>query len=135
MRLGLVWLTRCELPRDPRTAELSAFPTVESIYQGRGEVRGKPVFLFAGIARPQSFVATVRALGGEIVGTQWFRDHHPYTPRELARLREVAAGALMVTTEKDLVRIEQPGEIVAVRIDLRILVGEDVLDRALGEVL
>jgi len=33
------------------------------------------------------------------------------------------------------VRIEQPGEIVAVRIDLQILGGEDALDRALGEVL
>src|SRR5882762_9912223 len=121
--------------RGPRTAELRAFPAVESAYDGRGDVRGKRVFLFAGIARPDSFLATVRALGGEIVGTQWFRDHHLYTTRELARLREVAAGALLVTTEKDLVRIEQPGEIVAVRIDLRIMGGEDVLDRALGEVL
>jgi len=135
VRLGLVWLTRCDLPRDPRTAELRAFPAVESAYVGRGDVRGKRVFLFAGIARPDSFLATVRALGGEIVGRQWFRDHHLYTARELARLREAAAGALLVTTEKDLVRIERPGEIVAMRIDLRILGGEDVLDRALGEVL
>src|SRR5439155_1334108 len=29
---GLVWWTRCELPRDPRSAELRAFPAVESTY-------------------------------------------------------------------------------------------------------
>jgi tetraacyldisaccharide 4'-kinase len=135
VRLGLVWLTRCDLPRDPRTAELGAFPAVESVYDGRAAIRGRQVFLFAGIARPDGFVATVRGLGGEIAGTRWFRDHHLYTARELLHLRERAAGALLVTTEKDLVRIEQPDGIVAVRVDVRILRGEEVLERALGEVL
>lgn len=135
VRLGLVWLTRCDLPRDPRTAELRGFPAVESAYDGSPELRGKRVFLFAAIARPETFAATVRDLGGEIAGTRWFRDHHPYTARELLDLRQRAAGALLVTTEKDLVRIEQPGEILAVRVDVRILRGGDVLERALGEVL
>jgi tetraacyldisaccharide 4'-kinase len=135
VRLGVVWFTRCDLPRDPRTVELSAFPAIESAYEGQADVRGRRVFLFAAIARPESFVATVSALGAEIAGTRWFRDHHLFTPVELADLRRQAVGALLLTTEKDLMRIADPGDIAAVRIDVRILRGEDVLERALGEVL
>jgi tetraacyldisaccharide 4'-kinase len=135
VRLGLVWLTRCDLPRDPRTAELRPFPAVESTFEAQPDLSGKRVFLFAGIARPEGFAATVRALGGDIAGTRWFRDHHLYTARELRELRERAGGAMLTTTEKDLVRIEQPGDVVAVRVDLRVVKGEDVLERALCEVL
>jgi tetraacyldisaccharide 4'-kinase len=134
--LGLVWLTRCDRPRDPRTSELSAFPAVESVYEpGAAHLRGKRVFLFAGIARPGTFADTVRGLGAEIAGTQWFRDHHLFTAADLAALRQRAAGALLVTTEKDLVRIADPGEIIAVPLRMRIVRGEDALDRALEEIL
>ncbi len=108
---------------------------MESAYEGEAPLRGRKVFAFAGIARPDRFLATVRGLGAEIAGTQWFRDHHLYSAGELRELRRRAGDALLVTTEKDLVRIDQPGGIVAVRLHLRILRGEDALERALGEVL
>ncbi|HEY6909353.1 MAG TPA: tetraacyldisaccharide 4'-kinase, partial [Myxococcales bacterium] len=92
-------------------------------------------FLFAGIARPDSFVETVRGLGAQIAGTRWFRDHHPFSARELAELRAQAAGATLVTTEKDLARIEQPQGIVEVKVELRVLRGEEALERALGAIL
>lgn len=133
--LGLVWLTRCDLPRDPRTAQLSAFPTVESAYRPQGDLRGKRVFLFAGIARPETFAETVRGLGAEIHGVRWFRDHHLFTQADLGALRRDAAGSLLVTTEKDLARIAEPGEIVAVRLLMQVLRGEDALERALEEIL
>lgn len=126
---GLVWLTWCDQARDPRTAALGDFPSVESAYAAQAELRGKRVFLFAGIARPERFAATVRALGAEIAGTRWFPDHHPFTARELAQVR--AAGALPVTTEKDLARIAHPEGIVAVRLEMRILRGEEALRAAL----
>jgi tetraacyldisaccharide 4'-kinase len=135
VRNGLVWLTRCDLPRDPRVESLRGFPLVESAYQARADLRGRRVFLFAGIARPDSFVATVRGLGAEIAGTRWFRDHHLFSSRELAELRAQAAGATLVTTEKDLARIGQPQGILAVPVELRILRGEDALERALGAIL
>ncbi|HEY6912464.1 MAG TPA: tetraacyldisaccharide 4'-kinase, partial [Myxococcales bacterium] len=90
VRNGLLWLTRCDLPLDPRAATLRAFPLVESAYQARADLRGRRVFLFAGIARPDSFVETVRGLGAQIAGTRWFRDHHPFSARELAELRAQA---------------------------------------------
>jgi tetraacyldisaccharide 4'-kinase len=135
VRNGLFWLTRCDLARDPRVEILRGFPVVESAYEARADLRGRRVFLFAGIARPDSFVETVRGLGAEIAGTRWFRDHHPFSARELTQLRAQATGATLVTTEKDLARIERPEAIVAVPVELRILRGEDALERALGAIL
>jgi len=133
---GLLWLTRCDLPRDARVSQLPAWPAVESEYAAAAPgLAGKRVFLFAGIARPASFEATVRGLGAEIAGARWFRDHHLYTQYDLQQLRREAAGALLVTTEKDLVRIEQREGIEAVPVEVRILRGEDALDSALEAVL
>lgn len=131
---GLLWLTRCDLPRDPRVLRLPVWPTLESDYQTTADLRGKRVFLFAGIARPASFEATVRALGAEIAGSRWFRDHHFYTQYDLQALRREAGTALLLTTEKDRVRIEQRDGIAAVTVDVRILRGEDALDAALGAI-
>jgi tetraacyldisaccharide 4'-kinase len=129
VRRGLVWLTWCDQRRDPRIAALGGFPAVESAYEAEPDLRGRRVFLFAGIARPERFAATVRALGAEIAGTRWFPDHHLFTARELEEIR--SSGALPVTTEKDLARIERPEGMVAVRLRMRILRGEDLLETAL----
>jgi len=62
---------------------------------------------FAGIGRPGKFHATLRALGADIAGFHAFPDHHPYAERELESLMRDAesAGAALVTTEKDWVRL------------------------------
>ncbi len=132
---GLLWLTRCDLPRDPRAAQLPPWPAVESEYRAQAELRGKRAFLFAGIAQPASFESTVRALGAEIAGTRWFPDHHRYGAADLSALRRAAGGARLVTTEKDLVRIDRPEGIAAVPIEVRILRGEESLEAALGAIL
>jgi tetraacyldisaccharide 4'-kinase len=68
---------------------------------------GREVVAFAGIARPEKFYATLRRVGAQIVATHDFADHHPYTAREVEALIEEARqrGALLATTEKDLVRL------------------------------
>ena len=68
---------------------------------------GREVVAFAGIARPQKFYATLRRVGALIVATRDFPDHHAYRPREIEALIEEAGrrGALLVTTEKDRVRL------------------------------
>jgi tetraacyldisaccharide 4'-kinase len=65
----------------------------------------KTVFAFAGIGRPEKFVASLEASGAAITGSCFFDDHHPYDEDELLQLRAVAGDATLVTTEKDFVRL------------------------------
>lgn len=72
-------------------------------------LKGQRVGALSGIAAPESFEAFLHELGAEAVVPYRFLDHHRFTPAEL---REVFASArereldLLVTTEKDAVRIE-----------------------------
>lgn len=68
-------------------------------------LRGKRLFAFAGIGRPEKFVATLKTAGALVMGTQFFDDHHPFQAGEIAALKARADGAQLVTTEKDFVRL------------------------------
>jgi tetraacyldisaccharide 4'-kinase len=67
------------------------------------------VFAVAGIARPDRFFADIEAAGWSVVGQMAFRDHHPFTQadvRKIADAARAAAAAIVLTTEKDAVRLE-----------------------------
>ncbi len=82
---------------------------------------GRRVFAFAGIGRPRKFFDTLKAVGAFVAGTQDFADHHNYDAQDLQGLRDQAKGDLLVTTEKDLVRIpaEQRRGIAALAVEAR----------------
>lgn len=67
------------------------------------------VFAVAGIARPERFVSDLRAAGWTLAGTMAFPDHHDYGRADVERIvaaaRAAGAGTI-VTTEKDVVRLE-----------------------------
>lgn len=70
--------------------------------------RGKRAVLFAGIARPAAFAATVGQMGIEVVGHRWWPDHHAYSRRDIDDL--FGTGRFpphdwLLTTEKDAVKI------------------------------
>jgi tetraacyldisaccharide 4'-kinase len=73
-------------------------------------LRGQRVFLFAGIGNPTFFARQVEALGAEVVGQRFFRDHHQYRALDLSRLSQAArqAQAWLLTTEKDYARLSGP---------------------------
>lgn len=70
-------------------------------------VRGKRVFAFAGIGRPQKFFDMLADIGAEVVETRSFGDHMPFTPGQIAAIEDEARrnDLLPVTTEKDAVRL------------------------------
>jgi tetraacyldisaccharide 4'-kinase len=72
--------------------------------------RNARLVAFAGIGRPEKFFAMLRRLGGQLVATHAFGDHHPYRGKDIAELRETAArgNAQLLTTAKDWVRLH-PG--------------------------
>lgn len=68
---------------------------------------GRQVLAFAGIGDPEKFFATLAAAGVAVVERASFPDHHPYTVAETQDLitRAQAKGLMLVTTEKDLMRL------------------------------
>ncbi len=64
---------------------------------------------FAGIARPERLRATLESLGVTVVSFLPFPDHHVFAPAGVRRILEAARRHphdLLITTEKDLARIE-----------------------------
>ena len=60
---------------------------------------------FCGIARPEQFFAGLEADGVRIARRFVFADHHRYTERDVARLAAAAGDGVLLTTEKDAVRL------------------------------
>ncbi len=80
---------------------------LDGIYQDNSRISpenlmGRPVIAFAGIAKPERFFATIQSLGIETMECIRFSDHHHYSARQIEKL----PGGLLITTEKDAVRIE-----------------------------
>jgi tetraacyldisaccharide 4'-kinase len=71
-------------------------------------IRDEKVLAFAGIGDPGRFFATLNQAGVTVAARRAFGDHHRYTAAEAAELNAQAARGdlLLVTTEKDMARIE-----------------------------
>jgi tetraacyldisaccharide 4'-kinase len=75
-------------------------------------LRGRRLLAFAGLAAPESFVATLSALGASVAGFVEFPDHHAFTRDDIEALTRRAGSASaegLVTTEKDWVRLRETG--------------------------
>jgi tetraacyldisaccharide 4'-kinase len=75
-----------------------------------------PAIGFAGIARPSKFFATLRNEGARLIDTRAYPDHYRYSERQARSLLKEAKdyNAMLVTTEKDYVRLEgEPDSAVA----------------------
>lgn len=71
-------------------------------------IAGTAVFGLCGIGRPGKFFATLEACGARLAVRRAFPDHHAFSATELDALvsEADAAGLVLVTTEKDLARVE-----------------------------
>ncbi len=161
-RAGLVWLSRVDQAEPAAVETLRALAReatgrepVESRHAivdvvdaglarglGADALRGRRVLLLAGVARPEGVRRTVAALGAEIAVERVFPDHHRFSRGDLDEVRRAADAArceLVVTTEKDAVRLDAAAaadpRFVAVRIEAEITRGGEILDAALEAAL
>jgi tetraacyldisaccharide 4'-kinase len=74
---------------------------------GANTLEGQRVFAFAGIGRPEKFVASLKETRAIVTGSQFFADHHVFRDGEISALKARAGGARLVTTEKDFVRLRE----------------------------
>jgi tetraacyldisaccharide 4'-kinase len=168
-RASLVLLTRCDQVEEGALERIKAairqvvpsVPVAESIHAaeqlvGAGskddealrtaELAGlnkARIVAFCGIGNPDAFRDTLMRQGAVVSAFRTFPDHHRYTRADVEDLRSWAAeqpeGTLVLTTQKDLVKIRLPDlggrPLWALQIALRITAGQDVLDRLLKGVL
>jgi tetraacyldisaccharide-1-P 4'-kinase len=96
------------------------------------------VMALSGIADSRSFYAMLRELEADLVGVLEYPDHHDYSAADWREIRRAAAAAeLVVTTEKDLVKLVRfpfaRNEIAALRLEIDMGADEDrLLSLALG---
>ena len=110
---------------------------------GRKVSAPRRALVFCGIGNPERFRHDIRDLGVDVTSFHPFRDHHVYTGAEIDELQQCARSqdAALVTTEKDLARIEagdlgsSPTSMIALRIAAVVHSPEPLLDalRRLGE--
>jgi tetraacyldisaccharide 4'-kinase len=160
-RAGVVLLTRCdqvsvEILQQIRIRVERIAPDltiVESVHQPvelvnseqttteLDRLKGSPVAAFCGLGNPAAFRNTLEGLGADIRDFRTFPDHHAYTREDIDDLRcwarQQATDCLIVTTQKDLVkvRLNQLGErpLWALRVRLHVTRGQELLDRKLRE--
>jgi tetraacyldisaccharide 4'-kinase len=98
------------------------------------ERRVRPV---AGIARPERLVSLLERLGARPASPLEWPDHHRYAAADVARIAEAARDDLVVTTEKDLVKLRAwPAleTIRALRVELEVDDGDALVDLLVPEV-
>ena len=73
------------------------------------KIAGRTEIAFAGIGRPSKFFDTLREIGCELAARHEFADHQPYNVRDIEPIikRASDAGLIVVTTEKDFVRVPE----------------------------
>ena len=101
----------------------AARPTFAFSRSLAGPVSDRPAFAFAGIAMPQRFFGDLEKAGWKLTGRRSFGDHHHYSEREIeevARAAKSSGAEVILTTEKDIVRIGAQPHIVAVPLEVAI---------------
>jgi tetraacyldisaccharide 4'-kinase len=162
-RANVVVLTRCDLA-EPLSLEEARrriqklapqAPVVETTHRPANWINSQRTAVpletlvkrdcagFCGIGNPEAFRQTLTKLGMNLVDWRVFPDHHAYTRADIESLRawarQLPSATVLVTTQKDLVKIclERIGdrELWALRVELEIRQGMNVLEDRLKQIV
>jgi tetraacyldisaccharide 4'-kinase len=100
-----------------------AKPTFTFSRRLAGPAPDRPAFAFAGIAKPERFYSDLEHAGWTLTGRRSFGDHHHFSDREIEEVIRAAksSGAeVILTTEKDIVRLGSRPLILAVPLEVTI---------------
>src|SRR5687768_226326 len=93
-------------------------------------IKGKKIASLSGIAQPESFEQSLTRLGGELVYSKRFADHHRFSQQEILNVinrGKKRQAQLIVTTQKDAVRFPKLDRrdlrILFMRVEIKILKG------------
>lgn len=86
-------------------------------------LRDKPVIAFAGIGNPEKFFRMLEELGASVTDQFAYPDHHLFSERDAKDLITLAAekDAQLITTEKDMTRLDGNGSLERLRKTARAL--------------
>ena len=104
-------------------------------------LKGRTVTSLSGIAVPQSFENSLRAMGAKVVYCERYADHHRYNAQEIIdavnKAADLHADALL-TTEKDAVRFPRlestPVPVYYMRVDIELLSGAENFHEAVEHI-
>jgi tetraacyldisaccharide 4'-kinase len=99
---------------------------------------GQRVLAVSGVARPAELYAALRDWEAELVHVLEYPDHHVYDRRTWQQIAQAAQSVdLVVTTEKDLVKLEAfpfaRGKLVALRLGVTIDDPAVLIERVIGD--
>lgn len=102
-------------------------------------ISGAKVLAVSGIAEPSAFYQTLRGWGADVRQIFEYPDHHAYTRDDWQNInREAHTVDFVVTTEKDLIKLEQfpfaKGKLVAVRIAPEVAGGDALVEQVLERI-
>ncbi|HVU07003.1 MAG TPA: tetraacyldisaccharide 4'-kinase [Verrucomicrobiae bacterium] len=107
---------------------------LEDVFSGEQKtldlIRGKKVASLSGIAQPESFEQSLAKLGGELVYSKRFADHHRFTQQEVLNVinrGKKRQAEVIITTQKDAVRFPKIDRrdlpILFMRVEIQIVSG------------
>ncbi len=104
---------------------------------GLAVLAGQRVLALSGVARPRPLYESLREWEADLVHVLEYPDHHPYDTRDWHDISSAAKDVdFVVTTEKDLVKLERfpfaRGKLVALRLGVTIDRPDALLARVLG---
>lgn len=151
-RAHTVFITKCDGQTEPLRKEIHRLnPTariIECVHHPlyfedcfTGErvdldyLNGRKIAAFSGIAQPESFENSLINLGGNLVYTKRYADHHRFSQQEILNVinrSKIRQAEVILTTQKDAVRIARLDRrdlpILFMRVEIKIISGANNFD-------